>query len=652
MSSLEGFSSPSEFLTSLFTMLNKCIVFEPSETIDWIKFTKKDLEIVAIPSMQDIPSVVANPSVIQALNKNIDEIHETYINVKEMYDEILEAELEAGHPIEEQPPFLLEGFSSPSDFLISLFTMLIRCKEELNPLYSADWIDYTKIYLNINTLPPMQNIRSVVSIPSVIRALNKNIDKIRDIYIDVKETYDEQLLKTDIDFLTSFFRMLIVCKAELVETYSAVWINYAKAYLKINTLPSIQNIHSVVVEPSVIRAFNENILVIRNIYTIVKEIYNKIITNKETQEQRKKNTITLRPSEHYMPLNTFNFGSTRQPNLFDQHFNKKSDSSMLLYLIMHGAFVSKTPKIMRGIQLNKFNVAAPGQCTFTSELEHRYIPYVVSDAVASGGIIDVPNIIREATAHSRAQINPKLDIQNLFEKTETNKDRIYNSELARHTSTALHSGKVGEEITYGNSFFEKKYDSDTERPYYGIFLCKKWDAIEGNILDNLLANPFFILFMNNKYDKAHLWGSSRNAGPIETKYFGSYKQLSTRNNASAGTFEVLDFIKTLVSSDLFEFCEEHRRPEISLIDNSCSVFMNSTFQPESNTSTRYDEMYDYFTHPKHANVAKGTRKGNGREGKGKRTQSGRKSKGKMTRSGRKSKGKMTRSGKKIKEKRF
>ena len=25
------------------------------------------------------------------------------------------------------------------------------------------------------------------------------------IYIDVKETYDEQLLKTDIDFLTSFF---------------------------------------------------------------------------------------------------------------------------------------------------------------------------------------------------------------------------------------------------------------------------------------------------------------------------------------------------------------------------------------------------------------------------------------------------------------
>jgi hypothetical protein len=313
---------------------------------------------------------------------------------------------------------------------------------------------------------------------------------------------------------------------------------------------------------------------------------------------------------------------------------------MLLNVDLHGQFISKTPKVMSGIKLNKYNNAAPGQCTPATRPQRKYVAYALSDSVLSGGIIDIPTIIREGRAHSRNQ---------LYEDIETNKDTIFNLEIARrnNTTTALHSGKVGEEITYGDSFFEKKYDLDEDEPY-GVFLCKDWVEIGGNILDNLLANPFFIHFMNQKYDQAHVWGTSpkpergsfenkyissylhRTAperGSFENKYIGSYLQLCTPIGRTAP--ELVVCIKTFVSSDLFEFCKEYGRPDISLIDFSCSVFAINEKLDELSLSQsvqeRNNSMYDEFTHPKNASVAKGTRKS--KKGKLRVVKKGRKGKG-------------------------
>jgi hypothetical protein len=395
--------------------------------------------------------------------------------------------------------------------------------------------------------------------------------------------------------------MLNKCIEDNPNTYL---LQLTKQHFKIDTILAIQDIPSFIADPQVIKVFNTNKNIIQMLYdTHIKPAYDKIML---------KNVI-LRPSAFYIPIKTFTFGSVRQQNAFNQHFNRNSPSSMLLNVDLHGKFISKTPKVMSGIKLNKYNNAAPGQCTSASKPERKYIAYALSDAVLSGSIIDIPTIIREGYAYAENK---------LYEDTTTNKDNMFHSEITNRAdvTTANHSGKVGEEITYGNSFFEKKYKLDEDEPY-GVFLCKKWGSIEGNILDNLLANPFFILFMNEKYDKAHVWGSSRNAGPIENEYFGSYQQLISH----VGATEMVDCVKTFVSSDLFEFCEEHGRPEISLIDTSCSVFNGSLFPPDSEHPTR-NSLYDYFTHPKHANVAKGTRKGKkrksrkckGRKGKEKR----------------------------------
>jgi hypothetical protein len=428
-------------------------------------------------------------------------------------------------------------------------------------------------------------------------------------------------VSSDKAFLTSYFTMLNKCFEDNSDTYL---IQFTKLEFEIDTIPTIQDIPRFIADPQVIKVFNTNENTIRMYYKFIKQKYDKIML---------KNVI-LKPSAFYIPIKTFIFGSVRQQNAFNQHFNKNSSSSMLLNVDLHGGFISKTPKVMSGIKLNKYNNAAPGQCTGASRPQRKYIVYALSDAVLSGSIIDIPTIIREGNAHATNK---------LYEDTPTNKDIMFNLEITKRndTTTAQHSGKVGEEITYGNSFFEKSYELDKDEPY-GVFLCKDWYEIGGNILDNLLANPFFIHFMNEKYDKAHLWGSSRNVGPIEEEYFGPYLQLCTPIGRTAP--EMVDCIKKFVSSDLFEFCEEHGRPEISLLDSSCSVFTKQLILDESsreseswsgsdltdespNIQKRSIRLYDEFTHPKNASVAKGTRKSkkgklrvvkNGRKGKGSR----------------------------------
>jgi hypothetical protein len=494
-----------EFLTSLFTMLNKCIEFDTREFSHLVNYTKKQLEIDTIPSIQDISSVIANPSVINAFNKNILDIETTYFDIEQNYKLVLKFENEEA------------TLTQPDkEFLISLFTML---NDE--PLRFERLIKYIKKELSIVDIPSAQVIPSVISNPSIIKAFNTNKQ-------------------------------------------------YIKRFIK-----------------------------------------------------REENSITLSPSIRYEPFNTFNFGSVRQENTFNQRFNKESPTSILLNINLHGEFVEQIiKKHINGILINKFSVAATGQCSFSSLDEERYIAYALCDAVASGGIIDVPTILKEATSHSKIQTNMDAEPHTYFKTLESTLDHSFrrNNSLP-YSNTSHHSGKVGEENTFGNLYFEKKYTLDTTRPF-GIYLCKNWDVINGFAMDNLLTNRMFIEFMNNKYEPEHRWVENFYPLKYGVKTKGQETYLSNTDVYPQLCKFSPDYelglracIKTIVSSDLFEFCQLYGRPDISLIDNSCSVFYGTYFGEnlnEEQIKMRY-RIYDYMHHPENANVAKGTRKGKKRK---------------------------------------
>jgi hypothetical protein len=320
------------------------------------------------------------------------------------------------------------------------------------------------------------------------------------------------------------------------------------------------------------------------------------------KEWLKEQSHTLRPSNHYNPLSTFNFGSRKQENTFDSHFNKNSQSAILLLLDLHGGFVQNpVVKVMSGIKLNKYNNAATGQCSRSTIGARKYVLYAICDTVNQPhGILDIPVIIKEGYSH--AHIQPPSIPSIFFENTKTNLARTHKDEMtAKYVSTAPHSGVVGEEITYGNSFFEKMYQID-ETNKFGVFLCSIWGKIGGRPMDNLLSNHFFIDFMNNKYEPEHKWRDGvANTRAIQ-KYYGIFKQLLS--DSSIGC------IKRFVSSDLFEFCEKYGKPEISLVDTSCSTFYGTydgEVASEELTKSRY-ELYDNMNDSKNARVAKGIRK--------------------------------------------
>ncbi len=495
--------------------------------------------------------------------------------------------------------------SQDEELLTSLFTMLNECIE-IELTESADWVEIIKLELEIHDIPSIQDIPSFIANPQVIKAFITNKTHILESYNLIKEMYDNAT------FLTLFFTMLNKCIIDLIPI-NYYLISLIKESFEIDTIPSLQDIPTFIANPLVLKTFSKNIDAILYYNKLLKKDYEDILAK---EKWIKEHSIMFTPL-YYEPLVAFNFGSVRQPNSFDQHFIRNSPSSMLLLLDLHGVFVSKTPKVMKDIFLNKYSNSAPGQCTGASRPARKYIAYALSDAVASGGIIDVPTILKEGFAHSKLSImtEPVDDISLYFEKTESNKDRVYNSELTRiETSTVQRSGKVGEEITQGNSFFEKEYELDTSVPY-GVFLCKEWDSIEGNILDNLLANPFFILFMNNKYEPEKLWVKKfypLEYGPytfVRSRYLsdtGEYPQLYKPKNDIGNCACIIKF----VSRDLFEFCQKYGRPEINLIDTSCSIFRKNIL---SSTYPTHNELYDLFNRPENATVAKGTRKGKKRK---------------------------------------
>ena len=505
----------------------------------------------------------------------------------------------------------MELSSQDEVFLTSLFTMLNKIIET-DPDFFV--VEYVKAYFNnIDTIPTIHEIPTFIKDPSVITAFNKNPINLSEMYGYIEKEYrtiiskeTERIRETEITpqdevFLTEYFTML----NKIIETNPTFYVvGFVKKSFNIETIPTMQEIPTFIKDPRVITAFNKKQIFVREMYGHIEKEYHQIVLNEKQVRDRLERTIIIRPSRTYAPFKTFNFGSVRRQNAFNEHFIN-SPNSILLLMSIHGKFV-ENPVVLRlssGVHLNKYSNAATGQCSYSSIDEEKYVVYTICDAVNNDGIIDVPTIIKEGIAHARTQLSQNHP-DAVFERTESSMDRTYNRNItAKFASTAQHSGKVGEEITSGNSFFEKEYNLDVDR-LFGIFLCNAWGKIGGEQMDNLLANPEFIHFMNEKYEPANRWIDGDDT-PTRRKYYGLYRQLLTKFSPKEPT--ELYCIKTFVSSDLFDFCKIFGKTEINLIDTSCSAFYGTYIGEvitEDLTKERY-ALHDIMNSSINEKVAKG-----------------------------------------------
>ena len=350
---------------------------------------------------------------------------------------------------------------------------------------------------------------------------------------------------------------------------------------------------------------------------------------RQQESDRREQLKIIKPSSKYEQLDTYDFGSVRQENSFNQNFvemeTQNPNTSMILCLMMHGGFKPNPQNqlIHSNFLLNKFSIAAAGQCGLSSLDQNRYVAYAMCDTVKKGGIIDVPIILREGFAHEYMTNDPNklLNPTNVFARTITNLDQIYESELARIGSNVHHTGKVGETNTKGNEFFEKVYALDNYDTRHGLILCKDWIEIGGVAMDNLLANSHFISFMNEKYEPTADWSDQRLYTRIKRDFCGKigqiynmvsdeYERLSDELDYEAD--KRLYCIKRFRSSDLFSFCIMYGRTNLSLVDKSCSVFADGNPDQEYNRLSLFP------------GSAKGTRKG--KKGTRKGTRKGKKGK--------------------------
>jgi len=258
----------------------------------------------------------------------------------------------------------------------------------------------------------------------------------------------------------------------------------------------------------------------------------------------------FQPSPYYPPLYTFNFNSIRCPHTkFDNGFVRGSNSSILLFISMHGSTIlDKDDKIdvNECFYLNKFSAAGAGQCSYVSNVSSRYIAYAVCDAINSNGTLDVSTILREASAHHFALGVPESAIKN-YENT------IQPSLLQHVKSNAsqycIKSNIVlGDRMTIGKEFIEKRYSIEPGDKD-GIIICKDWPEIGAKQLDNLLENPVFIEYMIED-------------SVVDLR--SSVKSLTKDTN------EEIPCVKATYLSDLISFCELHGRPYVSILDNACS----------------------------------------------------------------------------------
>ena len=278
--------------------------------------------------------------------------------------------------------------------------------------------------------------------------------------------------------------------------------------------------------------------------------------------------LRMQPSPHYPPFNTFNFGSVRcQNTVFDVNFDRESGASMLFFISMHGSICADDNKVVVNEckSLNKFSASGAGQCTQIAHEGSKYIAYALADAVENNGPLDISTILREGYAHHSSLIVPISAVLNYEDALPTAISQHYRG-IAKHAAAVcagedfqeiVSSEILGDKTTFGFEYVEKGYSVRTgDRD--GIFICKDWPEIGANRMDNLLENQAFMNYMLKTYIPSDT---------LEDFVFTTIKPLIT------GSDDDVKCVKRILLSDLIDFSEKHGRPEVNVVDNSCSVLM-------------------------------------------------------------------------------
>jgi hypothetical protein len=280
--------------------------------------------------------------------------------------------------------------------------------------------------------------------------------------------------------------------------------------------------------------------------------------------------LTMQPSPHYPPFDTFIFGSVRcQDTVFDVNFDRESGASMLFFISMHGSICADDNKVVVNEckSLNKFSASGAGQCTQIAHEGSKYIAYALADAVENNGILDISTILREGYAHHSSLIVPISAVLNYEDALPTAISQHYRG-IAKHASAVcagedfqeiVSSEILGDKTTFGVEYVEKGYSVRTgDRD--GIFICKDWPEIGAMCMDNLLENQAFKNYMLKTYIPSDT---------LDDFVFTTIKPLIT------GSDDDVKCVKRILLSELIDFSEKHGRPEVNVVDNSCSVLMGT-----------------------------------------------------------------------------
>lgn len=279
----------------------------------------------------------------------------------------------------------------------------------------------------------------------------------------------------------------------------------------------------------------------------------------------------IQPSENYHPYYTHDFGAvhtTRTP--FDINFkNMDGPKRILIYIYMHGGIpINKhiTPILMRNIQLNKYSICEPGQCAVACAPVAKHMLNLLADALKNNIPLDIGTMLKESIASNKlCTSDPRRD----FERAPRMK--VLQTEMGvaeqeacvgRFNQYPYNINKpLGENTTSGKRYFEKIYELDRNPiKKHGIFICNDWEEIDGGAMDNLLENVKFQEFMQIKYQ------SKKRKQYVEEGLGTLVKHLSLTTNKDTVS------IKMALLSDILEFCSKNGKPQISIVDNSCSVF--------------------------------------------------------------------------------
>lgn len=306
-------------------------------------------------------------------------------------------------------------------------------------------------------------------------------------------------------------------------------------------------------------------------------------------------TRPVQPSEKYPPNYTYDFGSVRCPNTeFEMNFKRGDpDKTMLLYIYTHGAIQlneKREETRMNGIKLNKYNISGTGQCAIASVPSARYMVYALSDAVKNNTPLDVQTMLRESLAQSPDIIDPVEKYKNTLTMKEEQTEFGIKTQDECPQVKYDRNNPLGERTSYGNRYVEKIYTLDPNQSMkHGIFICKDWDEIGAGVMDNLLENNEFNIFILKKYGKMPERdgrNSTRSRGRSRSRNrefanLKSYTSLITTN-------EII-VVDGILLSDILEFCKIYYR-HISIVDNSCSVFKDK----HELTQRQVDMFFDKF----------------------------------------------------------